>query len=135
MKNIQIAQLSINKTLFFLLFLSMLSLLWQSKSVMAHAALVKSDPARRATLSASPKQVQLWFNEKIEGAYASVVLLDANKKALTENTPELVADNPKSVILNIPEINSGKYTVQYRVMSVDGHVIESSYDFNVKNKK
>lgn len=127
-------QLSINKTVFFLLFLSMLSLLWQSKPVMAHAALVKSDPARRAMLSTSPKQVQLWFNEKIEGAYASVVLLDSNKKALTEKTPEVVADNPKSVILNIPEIGSGKYTVQYRVMSVDGHVIESSYDFNIKNK-
>jgi len=127
-------QISINKTIFFLLFLLMLSLLWQSNSVMAHAALVKSDPARRAMLSTSPKQVQLWFNEKIEGAYASVVLLDSNKKALTEKTPEVVADNPKSVILDVPEIGSGKYTVQYRVMSVDGHVIESSYDFNVKNK-
>ncbi|TXI40904.1 MAG: copper resistance protein CopC, partial [Nitrosomonas sp.] len=27
---------------------------------------------------------------------------------------------------------SGRYTVKYRVMSVDGHVIESSFDFNVK---
>jgi len=133
-KNIQITKPSINKTIFFLLFLSMLSMLWQSKPVMAHAALVKSDPARRAILSASPKQIQLWFNEKIEGAYASIVLLDSNKKTLTENTPEVVADNPKSVVLSIPQIDSGKYTVQYRVMSVDGHVIESSYDFNVKNK-
>ena len=134
MKNIQMIKFSMDKTVFFLLFLSMLSLMWQSNSAMAHAALVKSDPARRATLSMSPKQIQLWFNEKIEGAYASVVLLDSNKKVVTEDTPEVVADNPKSVVLNIPEIGSGKYTVQYRVMSVDGHVIESSYDFNVKNK-
>ena len=126
MKNIQMIKFSMDKTVFFLLFLSMLSLMWQSNSAMAHAALVKSDPARRATLSMSPKQ--------IEGAYASVVLLDSNKKVITEDTPEVVADNPKSVVFNIPEIGSGKYTVQYRVMSVDGHVIESSYDFNVKNK-
>ena len=72
--------------------------------------------------------------KKIEGAYASVVLLDSNKKSLTENSPEVVADDPKSVVLNIPEIDTGKYTIQYRVMSIDGHVIESSFDFNIKNK-
>jgi len=76
----------------------------------------------------------LWFNEKIEGAYASVVLLDSNKKSLTENSPEVVADDPKSVVLNIPEIDTGKYTIQYRVMSIDGHVIESSLVFDIKNK-
>ncbi|WP_258364499.1 copper resistance CopC family protein [Nitrosomonas sp. Nm84] len=112
----------------------MLSLLFQANSVMAHATLVKSDPPRRASLSIPPKQIQLWFNEKIEGSYASVAVLDSNKKSITDNSPEVVSDDPKSVVLNIPEIESGRYTVQYRVMSVDGHVIESSFDFSVKNK-
>lgn len=114
--------------------LAMLSLLFQANSVMAHATLVKSDPPRRASLSIPPKQIQLWFNEKIEGSYASVVVLDSNKKSITDNNPEVVSDDPKSVVLNIPEIEYGRYTVQYRVMSVDGHVIESSFDFSVKNK-
>ncbi|WP_297326167.1 copper resistance CopC family protein [Nitrosomonas sp.] len=114
--------------------LTMLSLLFQANSVMAHATLVKSDPPRRASLSTPPKQIQLWFNEKIEASYASVAVLDSNKKSITDNNPEVVSDNPKSVVLNIPEIESGRYTVQYRVMSVDGHVIESSFDFSVKNK-
>lgn len=114
--------------------LAILSLLFQANSVMAHATLVKSDPPRRASLSIPPKQIQLWFNEKIEGSYASVVVLDSNKKSITDNNPEVVSDDPKSVVLNIPEIEHGRYTVQYRVMSVDGHVIESSFDFSVKNK-
>ena len=99
---------------------------------MAHAALVKSDPPRRATLSIPPKQVRLWFNEKIEGSYASVTLLDSNKNSITKNNPESVADDPKSVVLSLPQLDSGRYTVKYRVMSVDGHVIESSFDFSVK---
>ncbi len=114
--------------------LVMLSLLFQVNLVMAHATLVKSDPPRRASLSAPPKQIQLWFNEKIEGSYASVSVLDSNKNSITENNPEVVLDDPKSVILNLPQIEPGRYTVQYRVMSVDGHVIESSFDFNIKNK-
>jgi len=124
----------IKKITAFAIVLAMLSLLFQVNSVMAHATLVKSDPPRRASLSTPPKQIQLWFNEKIEGSYASVMVLDSNKKSITDNNPEVVSDDPKSVVLSIPEIESGRYTVQYRVMSVDGHVIESSFDFSVKNK-
>ncbi|UJP06401.1 MAG: copper resistance protein CopC [Nitrosomonas sp.] len=113
-----------------LLMLFALSL--QAGVAMAHATLVKSDPPRRSTLNVSPKQIQLWFNEKIEGTYASVVVRDANKNAVTENSPEAVADDPKSLVLKLPQIEPGRYTVHYRVMSVDGHVIESNYDFNVK---
>ncbi len=114
--------------------LTILVLIFQTNSVMAHASLVKSDPPRRASLSVPPKQIQLWFNEKIEASYASVTVLDAKKNPITDKNPEVVADDPKSVVLSLPQIETGSYTVKYRVMSVDGHVIESSFDFNVKNK-
>jgi copper resistance protein C len=28
----------------------------------------------------------------------------------------------------------GKYSVKFRVLSVDGHVVESTFDFTVKDK-
>ena len=133
MQNNHSLKLLIRKITTFAISLAMLSLLFQVNSVLAHATLVKSDPPRRASLSSSPKQIQLWFNEKIEGSYASVKVLDSNKKSITENNPEVVLDDPKSVVLNIPQMEPGRYTVQYRVMSVDGHVIASSYDFSIKN--
>ena len=122
----------LKKLAIFACLMTMFSFTFQAKLAMAHAALVKSDPPRRATLSISPKQVRLWFNEKIEGSYASVIVLDSNKNSITENNPETVADDPKSIILSLPQLDSGRYTVKYRVMSVDGHVIESSFDFSVK---
>ncbi|SFE33787.1 copper resistance CopC family protein [Nitrosomonas sp. Nm166] len=132
MQDKQSLEFILKKVTVFLGLLVILSLLVQANSVMAHATLVKSDPPRRAALSSPPKQIQLWFNEKIEGAYASVTVLDSNKNPITENSPEVVPDDPKSVVLNIPQIEPGRYTVQYRVMSVDGHVIESGFDFSVK---
>lgn len=132
MQNKRSSELVIRRVVAFVTSLVMLSLLFQVNSVMAHATLVKSDPPRRASLSSPPKQIQLWFNEKIEGSYASVSVLDSNKNSVTENSPEVVLDDPKSVILNLPQIDPGRYTVQYRVMSVDGHVIESSFDFSIK---
>ncbi|MEK6595959.1 MAG: copper resistance CopC family protein [Pseudomonadota bacterium] len=127
-------ELIVRRTVCFGILLVMLSLLFQVNSVMAHAALVKSDPPRRASLSSPPKQIQLWFNEQVEGSYASITVLDSKKNSMTENRPEVVLNDPKSIILNLPQMEPGRYTVQYRVMSVDGHIIESNFDFSIKNK-
>jgi copper resistance protein C len=101
--------------------------------VFAHAKLVKSDPPNRATLNIAPKQIQLWFNEEIEGSFASVSLLDAEGKSVTDTSPETVPDDLKTVVLPLPEIAPGRYTVNFRILSTDGHVVESDYSFTLKN--
>lgn len=128
----QLLRFDVKKITVFLALMCLLSILFQVNSVMAHAALVKSDPPRRATLTLPPKHIQLWFNEKIEGAYASVIVKDSQQNIVTTNSPESITDDPKSILLNLPELEPGRYNVHYRVMSVDGHVIESNFDFNVK---
>jgi len=102
--------------------------------VLAHAQLVKAEPARRATLDKAPTQVRLWFNEEIEGAYTSLSVLGANKKPVTDAKPKVVPDDPKSVVLPLPDLKPGKYTVKFRVLSVDGHIVDESFDYKVKNK-
>jgi methionine-rich copper-binding protein CopC len=101
---------------------------------LAHSMLVKAEPPRRAVLAKAPTQVRLWFNEEIEGDYASLVVLDAEKHPVTEVTPHLAPDDPKSIVLPLPELAPGKYSVKFRVLSVDGHVVDSSFDFTVKGK-
>jgi len=102
--------------------------------VLAHAQLVKAEPARRAVLDKAPTQVRLWFNEEIEGAYTSLTVLGANKKPVTDAKPEVVSDDPKSVVLPLPDLKPGKYTVKFRVLSVDGHIVDESFNYKVKNK-
>lgn len=102
--------------------------------VLAHAQLIKAEPARRAVLDKAPKQVRLWFNEEIEGAYTSLSVLGANKKPVTDAKPEVVSDDPKSIVLPLPDLKPGKYTVKFRVLSVDGHIVDESFNYKVKNK-
>ena len=101
---------------------------------LAHALLVKAEPPRRAVLAKAPTQVRLWFNEEIESAYSSLVVLDAEKHPVSEVTFQLAPDDQKSIVLPLPELAPGKYSVKFRVLSVDGHVVESSFDFTVKGK-
>ena len=105
-----------------------------STPVLAHAMLVKAEPARRAQLTQAPSQVRLWFNEEVEKDYASLSVLDPAKSPVTEALPQIAADDPKAIVLALPELAPGKYTVKFRVLSVDGHVVDSSYDFTVKSK-
>jgi methionine-rich copper-binding protein CopC len=99
----------------------------------AHAMLTKAEPARRAQLTRPPAQVRLWFNEEVEKDYAALTVIQGDKP-VTEAKPRVAEDDPKAIILPLPELSPGKYTVKFRVLSVDGHVVDSSYDFTVKSK-
>ena len=101
-------------------------------SVFAHAMLVKAEPAKRASLTTPPSQVRLWFNEEIEPAFAALSVLDANKKGITEDKAVVDAEDPKSILLKLPQMQPGRYTVKFRVLSVDGHVVDSEYEFTIK---
>ena len=105
-----------------------------STPVLAHAMLVKAEPPRRAQLTQTPTQVRLWFNEEIEKDYASVTVLDAAKVPVTDIRPHIAEDDRRAIVLPLSQLAPGKYTVKFRVLSVDGHVVDSSYDFTVKSK-
>lgn len=123
---------SLKNTLLFTLLLIVLTT--YSNNVLAHASLLKAEPARRAVLTVPPKEIRLWFNEEIEADYASLVVLDETKKAVTDKKPLVHPDDPKSIYLEVPELAPGKYTVKFRVLSVDGHVVDADYMFGIKKK-
>jgi copper resistance protein C len=98
----------------------------------AHAVLLKSEPARRAQLSKAPSEVRLWFNERLEPAYAEVSVLDAHGRAVTDARGSVAERDAKLLQLKLPELAAGKYTVKFRVLSVDGHTVQSQFFFTVK---
>ena len=42
------------------------------------------------------------------------------------------ADDPKRLTVGVPSLASGHYTVKFRVLSVDGHVVEGTFPFEVR---
>jgi methionine-rich copper-binding protein CopC len=100
-------------------------------SAHAHAALVRSVPGSRAALTQAPQSLDLCFNEAVEVKFSSVTLEDA--KGTTVPLGELQAgSDPKCIKAPIRTIGSGVFTVHYRVLSQDGHVVEYGYQFSVK---
>jgi copper resistance protein C len=97
-----------------------------------HAFLVRSSPARRTTLTTAPDRVQLWFNEVIEPRFSSVSVWDAAGQRVDLEDARVEPEDPKRLIVGLKPLGRGAYRVRFRVLSVDGHVVESEFPFTVR---
>ncbi len=110
------------------LFLSLLA----PSPLSAHAYLVKSVPAQRAVLFRAPDKIQLWFNERLEPRYSSITVSDAEGRPVDAGKAEVNAQDPKQLSASIKSLPAGRYFVKYRVLSVDGHIVQDQFPFTVK---
>jgi copper resistance protein C len=97
-----------------------------------HAALVRSTPARRATLTAAPDRVQLWFNEAIEPRFSGVSVWNAAGEQVDLGNARVEPEDPKRLTVGLKPLERGAYRVRFRVLSVDGHVVESEFPFTLR---
>ena len=100
-------------------------------SALAHATLVQVQPALRQELQQAPARVVLTYDQPVDAVREAVVVLNA-KGVDVAGTPraektarELIASLPK----NLP---AGAYTVRWRALSSDGHVVSGVYTFGVR---
>ena len=101
----------------------------------AHAYLVKSVPAGRATLFSSPAKIQLWFNERLEAKYSSASVFSPEGKRVDADNAQVSAEDPKQLSVAVKQLPAGRYVVKFRVLSVDGHVVEQSFPFTIREAK
>jgi copper resistance protein C len=97
-----------------------------------HASLVKSSPGRRATLTTAPDRVQLWFNEAIEPRFSNVTVWDAAGQRVDLGDARVEPEDPKRLTVGVKPLGRGAYRVRFRVLSVDGHVVESEFPFTLR---
>ena len=98
----------------------------------AHAVLVKSSPARRAVLALPPARVALTFNERLEPAYSKVSVWAEGNTQVDDGKIVVAPDDPRRLSVGLPPLARGIYTVKFRVLSVDGHLVEGTYPFEIR---
>ena len=98
----------------------------------AHAVLVKSAPARRAVVHVSPPRVELVFNERLEPAYSTVSVWSAANARMDDGKAIVGPDDSRRLSVALPALEAGAYTIRFRVLSVDGHIVEGAVPFEVR---
>ena len=96
----------------------------------AHDTLLESDPADGATLETSPEAITLTFSADILDVSPLVRITDENGEQLAEITPSI--DGPVATATLEEPLPAGTSTVQWRVVSSDGHPIEGTFEVTVE---
>lgn len=113
-------------------FAALLLALVAPTSLWAHAYLVKSVPAQRAVLYRTPAKIQLWFNERLEPRYSSFTVSQTNGDLLENIKSQVDGVDAKLISAALQPLPPGRYVIKFRVLSVDGHVVQDQFPFTIK---
>ncbi|MFJ9211634.1 copper resistance protein CopC [Streptomyces sp. NPDC102264] len=95
----------------------------------AHTALASSNPSDKSTLSASPGEVALTFNETMDGAYARIAVTGPDDRSVVSGS---ATAEGRTVTQRLKAAApAGRYTVAFRVVSTDGHPVTGSLTYTV----
>jgi copper transport protein len=97
----------------------------------AHATLLHETPGLEKRLAKAPALVVLQFDQPVDNLPRAILVLDAAGKNVAgppravKSARELVASLPKS-------LPTGAYTIRWRALSSDGHVVSGISTFGVR---
>jgi copper transport protein len=100
-------------------------------AVYAHPQIVSVEPAPNARLEQAPERVRITFNEPIEDAFASIQVLDATGRAVDRGDGRRAQDDPTTLSASLPPLEPGVYTVVWRVVGRDGHLVKGNFAFSI----
>ncbi|MGR8930549.1 MAG: copper resistance CopC family protein [Gammaproteobacteria bacterium] len=98
----------------------------------AHAILVKSQPEKDQTVSEAPKQIDLWFNDPVRSQYKALAVIDSEGKRVDNRDVEQEMLDGSHIYATVADLEPGTYTVRYRVVSQDTHIVTGKFQFTVK---
>jgi methionine-rich copper-binding protein CopC len=94
----------------------------------AHAFLDHAEPRVGNKVAAPPREVTLWFTQKLEPAFSSMTVTNTAGQRVDTGKPR-VSGNQMSV--SVRSGGAGTYRVNWRVLSVDTHTTDGNFTFQV----
>ena len=96
----------------------------------AHDTLLSSDPEDGSTLETSPEEIALTYSADILEVSPLVRITDESGTELAEIVPTI--EGPVATATLPEPLPAGTHTVQWRVVSSDGHPIEGTFTLTVE---
>jgi methionine-rich copper-binding protein CopC len=97
----------------------------------AHASLVDSFPAKGQTVTGSPSEIHLTFNEHVEARWCRIKLVSNAGKNFDADRPAADKANPNAIIAAVPVLKPGTYSARWTAVGGDGHKTHGDFSFTV----
>ena len=94
----------------------------------AHAFLDHAEPRVVNKVASPPREVTLWFTQKLEPAFSSVTVTNAAGERVDSGKPRVSGEQ---MSISLRAGGAGTYRVNWHVLSVDAHTTEGNFTFQV----
>jgi copper transport protein len=96
----------------------------------AHATLTKTEPEYGTRVERAPKVVRLHFDQSVDALPSAIHVYDAKGRVVSGRT--LLSKDDRTIDAPVSRLPRGGYTVRWRAVSADGHVVSGVYTFGVR---
>jgi methionine-rich copper-binding protein CopC len=100
--------------------------------VEAHAFLDHAEPKVGSRVGQSPTEIKAWFTQQLEPDFSSLQVLDGQGNQIDRKDSHIDAKDKTLLIVSVPALPDGQYTVVWSVVSVDTHHTHGDFKFTVK---
>jgi copper resistance protein C len=94
----------------------------------AHAMLDHAEPRVGNTVATAPREVKLWFTQKLEQAFSTIEVTDGSGQRVDSGKPRV---NGNEMAVSVKSLGPGTYRVNWHVLSVDTHTTDGNFSFTV----
>ena len=109
------------------IFIALGLLLLGNPAAHAHAYLDHANPRVGSTVRTAPREVTLWFSQKLEPSFSSAQVTDASGARVDQGAQV----SGMQIHVPVKALSPGTYRVRWHVLSVDTHKTEGSFTFRV----
>jgi hypothetical protein len=81
-------------------------------------------------LESLPDSIRLVFSEPVKPG-APLAIYNPQFQEVASLAPSWSAESPEEIWADMPSLETGTYTLQWQVLSMDGHPSSGSYQFSV----
>lgn len=97
----------------------------------AHAIIVRTFPEKGAMAPVNVGKVDVWYNEEIRNELVALAVLNAAGDRVDKHDAAIDSSDGSHVSTSVDALTPGEYTVRYRAISADGHLVSGAWVFEV----
>jgi methionine-rich copper-binding protein CopC len=98
----------------------------------AHAFMVRAEPRVGSKMKKAPTEVRIWFSEPVRSILSSIKVFDKNGEQIDKKDAHLDRANRALLHVSLRSVLApGIYKVIWRVTSVDTHVTNGDFRFQI----
>jgi copper resistance protein C len=98
----------------------------------AHAIIVRTSPEQGGVAPETVGKVEVWYDAGIRDDFVALAVINAAGDRVDKHDAAIDRFDQSHVSASVEALTPGEYTVRYRAMSADGHLVSGAWLFEVR---